>query len=122
MPVVSSLNYYLKFGVLTVEFSSCIYYFRSKMANISSINPEEFIPNSQARLFQIFLVTQHHLFSWRRAGGFENVEIEIQGFMNMYVFRRNIVVEEYYEALRTAKTIPEFEGGKLVISELPIFG
>jgi len=91
------------------------------MANVTSINPEEFLDNSQARLFQIFLVKPNRMISWTRGGGMQNVELEVQGFTNMYVFRKETVVEEYHKALRFAKAGDEYDGGKLVILELPTY-
>ena len=88
------------------------------MSEVKSIDPNEFIGKSNAELFQIFLGTNRQLMCYTPRG-FRGV---VDGFTEMHVYRKNDVVEAYYDAVRDAKSDETgLFNGTLVISELPGF-
>lgn len=88
------------------------------MSEIKSVDPNEIIEKSNAKLFQIFLVTDRQLMCYTPRG-FRGV---IDGFAEMHVYSRNDVVKAYHNALRDAKSDNTgLFDGTLAISELPNF-
>ena len=87
------------------------------MATIETINPENFLNRSNARFFQIFLVTDRELLSYTN-NGFHNAQVTpMNGFMNMQLFNRDESVRAYYDASRTARDLMD---GSLQIVAVPI--
>jgi hypothetical protein len=90
------------------------------MKNIQSINPEEFIANSNSRFFVITLHADNgHEMAWR-GNAFSGLS---EALMDVSLFRREEAAQQYYRALRFAReeTRPSlYDSGSLTILPLPL--
>lgn len=86
------------------------------MNNVSTINPEAFLENSKGNHFMVMLTSQAGTFFCYPGGSTHRVDA---GPMDSPAIERRQVVETYYQALTSAKTLPAYGDCRLDIVEIP---
>lgn len=86
------------------------------MKNVISIDPEEFLKNSNGRIFMIVYTCPEGTFFCFGRGNIKNAE---HGPMDSPAIDRKELVQEYWAALREIRASKHMGEGTLQIVELP---